>query len=213
MGVQLGVWRFIPSHSFALSRVWNVIPELPFWSAPLQALALVASPRLGLQHYTWEFLKERIELEFNPKNSHYISRCKLHDLVNVTNDNLRQYVRAYSELMLEIQHMHKLDHCAILWWGYQLGPSASLKRIDMFHYPRPSWKWKVFWMWDGVKSSGSKRITCRNLNLVKCGGEAQHLEKWGFGVPRDSRMFRARQQGAKHLALRCSWCHWNGLET
>ncbi len=35
----------------------------------------------------------------------------------------------------------------------------------------------------------------------------------GFGVLRDSRMFRARQQGAKHLALGCSWCHWKGLET
>jgi hypothetical protein len=54
---------------------------------------------------------------------------------------------------------------------------------------------------------------CRNPNLVKCGGEAQHLEKWGFGVLRDSRMFKARQQGAKHLALGCSWCHWKGLET
>jgi hypothetical protein len=32
-------------------------------------------------------------------------------------------------------------------------------------------------------------------------------------VFRDSRMFRARQQGAKHLALGCSWCHWKGLET
>ncbi len=39
----------------------------------------------------------------------YISRCKLRDLVNATNDNLRQYVRAYSELMLEIWHMHELD--------------------------------------------------------------------------------------------------------
>jgi hypothetical protein len=36
---------------------------------------------------------------------------------------------------------------------------------------------------------------------------------WGFGVLRDSRMFRAQQQGAKHLALTCSWCHWKGLET
>jgi hypothetical protein len=54
---------------------------------------------------------------------------------------------------------------------------------------------------------------CRNPNLAKCGGEAQHLEKWGFGVLRDSRMFRARQQGAKHLALGCSWRHWKGLET
>jgi hypothetical protein len=38
-------------------------------------------------------------------------------------------------------------------------------------------------------------------------------KKWGFGVLRDSRMFRARQQGAKHLALGCSWCHWKGLKT
>ncbi len=35
----------------------------------------------------------------------------------------------------------------------------------------------------------------------------------GFGVLRDSRMFRARQQAAKHLALGCYWCHWKGLET
>jgi hypothetical protein len=38
-------------------------------------------------------------------------------------------------------------------------------------------------------------------------------KSWGFGVLRDSRMFRARQQGEKHLALGCSWCHWKGLET
>ncbi len=38
-------------------------------------------------------------------------------------------------------------------------------------------------------------------------------KKRGFGVLRDSRMFRARQQGAKHLALGCSWCRWKGLET
>jgi hypothetical protein len=54
---------------------------------------------------------------------------------------------------------------------------------------------------------------CRNPTLAKCGGEAQHLESGGFGVLRDSRMFRARQQGAKHLALGCSWGHWKGLET
>jgi len=30
--------------------------------------------------------------------------------MNANNDNLRQYVRAYSELMLEIRHMHELDH-------------------------------------------------------------------------------------------------------
>jgi hypothetical protein len=55
------------------------------------------------------FFKERIKLEFIPKNSEYISRSKLHNFVNATNDNLHQYVRAYSKLMLEIWHMHELD--------------------------------------------------------------------------------------------------------
>jgi len=64
----------------------------------------------GKNHgYTWEFFKEHLESEFVPRNFDYISRCKLRDLVNATNENLRQYVRAYSELMLEIRHMHELD--------------------------------------------------------------------------------------------------------
>jgi hypothetical protein len=43
----------------------------------------------GKNHgYTWEFFKERVETEFVPRNSDYISRCKLCDLVNVTNENL-----------------------------------------------------------------------------------------------------------------------------
>jgi hypothetical protein len=65
----------------------------------------------------------------------------------------------------------------------------------------------------GLFANDNEWHQCRNPNLVKCGGEAQHLEKWGFRVLRDSRMFRARQQGAKHLALGCSWCHWKFLET
>jgi len=57
----------------------------------------------GKNHgYTWEFFMDHVETEFVPRNSNYISRCKLRDLVNATNENLRQYVRAYSELMLEI---------------------------------------------------------------------------------------------------------------
>ncbi len=64
----------------------------------------------GKNHgYTWEFFKECIEAKFVPRNSDYISRCKLRNLVNATNDNLRQYVRVYSKLMLEIQHMRELD--------------------------------------------------------------------------------------------------------
>jgi hypothetical protein len=38
-------------------------------------------------------------------------------------------------------------------------------------------------------------------------------KSWRLRVFRDSRMFRAQQQGAKHLALGCSWCHSKGLET
>jgi hypothetical protein len=65
----------------------------------------------GKNHgYTWELFKERVKSEFVPRNSDYILRCKLHDLVNVTNDSLRQYVRVYFKLMLKIQHMHELDH-------------------------------------------------------------------------------------------------------
>jgi hypothetical protein len=60
-----------------------------------------------------------------------------------------------------------------------------------------------------LSSSGGE---CLNPTLAKCGGEAQHFQSWGFGVLRDSRMFKVRQQGPKHLALRCSWCHWKGLE-
>jgi hypothetical protein len=64
----------------------------------------------GKNHgYTWEFFKESVKFEFVPRNSDYISRCKLRDLVNATNDNLQQYVKAYSKLMLEIRHMHELD--------------------------------------------------------------------------------------------------------
>jgi hypothetical protein len=36
------------------------------------------------------------------KEFNYISRCEFCDLVNITNDNLCKYVRAYTELMLEI---------------------------------------------------------------------------------------------------------------
>ncbi len=55
--LQLPKWeltweRFIPSHSPTLPWAWDVTPKLPSWPALLQALTLVASPRLGLWHYT-----------------------------------------------------------------------------------------------------------------------------------------------------------------
>ncbi len=56
-------------------------------------------------------------------------------------------------------------------------------------------------------------MPCRNPTLAKCGVKPNTWKSWRLGVLRDSRMFRARQQGAKHLALGFSWCHWKGLET
>ncbi len=43
----------------------------------------------GKDHgYTWEFFKERVKSKFVPRNSDYILRCKLHNLVNAINENL-----------------------------------------------------------------------------------------------------------------------------
>ncbi len=45
----------------------------------------------GKNHgYTWEFFKDHIEAEFILRNFDYISRCKLRDLVNATNENSLQ---------------------------------------------------------------------------------------------------------------------------
>ncbi len=51
VGVPLGVWGSIPSHSLALPGACGLTPKLPSWPATLQALALVASPRLRLRHW------------------------------------------------------------------------------------------------------------------------------------------------------------------
>ncbi len=49
--------------------------------------------------------------------------------------------------------------CANLWWGFQLGPSESLRRVGPPHYPRPSQKWRTSRMWGGVTNPGSRRTT------------------------------------------------------
>jgi hypothetical protein len=51
VGAHFGVCGFIPSHPLTLLEAWNVIPRLHFRPAPLQALALVTNPRLGLWHH------------------------------------------------------------------------------------------------------------------------------------------------------------------
>jgi hypothetical protein len=56
VGVHLGVWGFIPSHSPTLPGAWDVTFGLPSWPAPLQAFTLVASPRLWLRHIRLMFV-------------------------------------------------------------------------------------------------------------------------------------------------------------
>jgi hypothetical protein len=62
VGAHLGVWGFIPSHSPTFPGAWNVTPGLPSWRTPLQALALVVSPRLRL----WQPLCEPTFLPLKP---------------------------------------------------------------------------------------------------------------------------------------------------
>jgi len=50
-------------------------------------------------------------------------------------------------------------------------------------------------------------LVVATLTWPSVGVKPNTWKSWGFGVLRDSRMFRARQQGPKHLALGCSWCH------
>jgi len=57
LGLQLPKWEptwecvgFIPSHLLTFLKAWNVTPKFHSWPAPLQALVLVMSLRLGLQH-------------------------------------------------------------------------------------------------------------------------------------------------------------------
>jgi hypothetical protein len=115
--------------------------------------------------------------------------------------------------------------------------SPLIMVVVIHHDELPSWNFDgftflskcFFWLvwassitchvcnWLSSNSTNSKFFCftippCRNPTLAKCGGEAQHSQCWGLGVLRDSRMFRVRQQGPKHLALGCYWCHWKGLE-
>ncbi len=108
--------------------------------------------------YTWEFFKEHIKLELIPKNYDYISRCKLHDLVIANNDNLHQCVRAYSELMLEIRHMHELDRACHFVMGLPTWAKRKLEENWLASLTEAIMKMEASQMWGKVRSLNSKGI-------------------------------------------------------
>ncbi len=55
-----------------------------------------------------------------------------------------------------------------------------------------------------VFEGGGYREGVATLTWPSVGVKPNTWKSWGFGVLRDSRMFRARQQDPKHLALGCS---------
>jgi hypothetical protein len=65
---------------------------------------------------------------------------------------------------------------------------------DLAHYVRDFYTHLYTSEANAPSTSEAREVCwgCRTPTLAKCGGEAQHLEKLGFGVLRDSRMFRAR---------------------
>jgi hypothetical protein len=92
VGLPLGVWGFIPSHFLSL-------PSFFSWPATLQALALVASPRLGLRHYEW------FEL------------CLV---------DLHGVIIGWRHHMFRLQHgWHELLQC---WWWFQTFLLSTFKK-------------------------------------------------------------------------------------
>jgi hypothetical protein len=56
--------------------------------------------------YSWEFLKNNIELKRIPKKIDYFSICKFHNIENEPNNNLQQYLKTFTKVVLEINDIH-----------------------------------------------------------------------------------------------------------
>jgi len=64
VGVALEVWGFIPSHFPTLSGVCDVTHGLSLGLHPCNPLALVANPKLGLRHESWERALESLQFRY-----------------------------------------------------------------------------------------------------------------------------------------------------
>ncbi len=77
MGVHLGMWGFIPSHSLHSWEHVMWLPGLPLGPQPCNPLALVPSPRLGLRQPLRVALLKGLLLMFDWKNSKTM-KCDVH---------------------------------------------------------------------------------------------------------------------------------------
>jgi len=100
--------------------------------------------------------------------------------MNATNDNLRQYVRAYSKLMLEIRHMHELDRVCQFVKGFPTWAKHKLEENWPFSLSEAIMKVEGFSDVGWGEKSGFKKD---NKFLHK---KPRHESEWnqGKGSPR-----------------------------
>jgi hypothetical protein len=176
---------------------------------------------------TWNIFKDFILLKWasSPVATPFLEECE--DDTHTPQMGTWESRRTPKTLELDCRGQNT-SHCGVFYiigklWKCKCRKWASMGHLDIrstscvqkkgreSNWQFDSWPLRVRNRPDPGVCRGSA-THCRNPTLAKCGGEAQHFQSWGLGVLRDSRMFRARQQGPKHLALRCFWCHWKGLE-
>ncbi len=102
----------------------------------------------GKNHgYTWEFFKERLESEFIPRNSDYISRCKLRDALPSPGVNPLEGSPMWScgigirKGAPDFQHYKGVEGHAKSP-GIRLGRRTS--RSSLILHPKQTTKWLVY---------------------------------------------------------------------
>jgi len=82
---------------------------------------------------TWEAFKGELKKEFYPKNAEEVARKKLRGLKHT--GSLKDYVREYFSLMLEIPDMPDKSRFLYFLDGLQRWAEQELKRRGVLHLP------------------------------------------------------------------------------
>jgi hypothetical protein len=123
----------------------------------------------------------------------------------------QQFILVFTTILLWMESVGSLSK-RLKGWSERRWIACLLQRFLRFPLVLaiPSWRVTCLMILAMAQWSSSSVAT---LSWPRVGVKPNTWKELGFGVLRDSRMFRARQQGVKHLALGCYWCHWKGLET